>query len=172
MIVVVITGVLAAVAIPAFRSYLMKARTAEAANFLGVIKLRQEAYRAEFGAYAALQADMAAVTFVPGDAAFMAGGGTRTWTNGQPFIDIGAQPDSANVRFGYGVAAGTPGQADGSNGGMNLIGAPYNLPQNQVDFYFVAQAVADFDADGKAMIFELTSFSREMWSSDSGKGWD
>src|SRR5690606_26803239 len=43
MIVVLIVGILAAVAIPAFRSYQMTARTGEASAFLAEIAQRQEA---------------------------------------------------------------------------------------------------------------------------------
>src|SRR5438874_1783248 len=51
MIVVVIIGVLSAIAIPTFSSYVYKSRTSEATEFLGVIKLREESYRSEYGAY-------------------------------------------------------------------------------------------------------------------------
>jgi type IV pilus assembly protein PilA len=40
MIVVGIIGILAALAIPAFRNYVMRSRTLEATNFLGEIHLR------------------------------------------------------------------------------------------------------------------------------------
>ena len=52
MIVVAIIGVLSALAIPAFRSYVQKARMTEGSAFLGEIRQREEAYRAEFGQYA------------------------------------------------------------------------------------------------------------------------
>jgi prepilin-type N-terminal cleavage/methylation domain-containing protein len=51
IIVVVIIGVLAAIAIPAFRKYMDSGRTAEAMAMLGEIRNREEAYRAEFGSY-------------------------------------------------------------------------------------------------------------------------
>src|SRR5712671_2228865 len=68
MIVVVITGVLAAIAIPTFTGYVQKSRTSEAVQFLGLIKLRQEAFRSEFGQYfdeAAGPNDPTNITFVP-----------------------------------------------------------------------------------------------------------
>ncbi|MBZ0119417.1 MAG: prepilin-type N-terminal cleavage/methylation domain-containing protein [Sandaracinaceae bacterium] len=49
MIVVAVIGILSAVAIPSFRSYIHRSRTAEAFTFLGEVRQRQEAYRAEFG---------------------------------------------------------------------------------------------------------------------------
>jgi prepilin-type N-terminal cleavage/methylation domain-containing protein len=51
MSVVAIVGILSAVAIPTFSSYIYKARTSEATEFLGVIRLREESYRSEFGVY-------------------------------------------------------------------------------------------------------------------------
>jgi len=51
MTVVVIVGVLSAMAIPTFSDYIYKSRATEATEFLGVMRLREEAYRAEFGAY-------------------------------------------------------------------------------------------------------------------------
>ena len=52
IIVVVIIGVLAAIAVPAFKKYMDSGRTAEAMAMLGEIRNREEAYRAEFGSYA------------------------------------------------------------------------------------------------------------------------
>jgi prepilin-type N-terminal cleavage/methylation domain-containing protein len=51
IIVVVIIGVLAAIAIPTFRKYMDSGRAAEAMAMLGEIRNREEAYRAEFGTY-------------------------------------------------------------------------------------------------------------------------
>src|SRR5258708_4045191 len=51
MTVVAIVGILSAVAIPTFSDYIYKSRTSEATEFLGVIRLREESYRAEFGVY-------------------------------------------------------------------------------------------------------------------------
>ena len=51
MIVVAIIGILAAIAIPNFLQYQMKAKTSEAKVNLGAIKTSLEAYRAENDTY-------------------------------------------------------------------------------------------------------------------------
>jgi hypothetical protein len=128
----------------------------------------------EFGRYAGTQADPAlpGSAFVPGDATVMINGNTRPWPGSAVFDAIGARPDGA-VRFGYGVAAGTPAQASG------FIGAStdYAVPTAMLDFYFIAQAVTDLDGDGTAVTIELTSFTRTLWNSQeeegsTGTGWE
>jgi prepilin-type N-terminal cleavage/methylation domain-containing protein len=180
MIVVAITGVLAAIAIPAFSGWLNRSRSSEAAAFLGVIKLRQAAYRGEFGQYAGFGNTVANIAFVPGNATMMNGGQEFPFpiagppgppSPPAPFWAIGATPD-AQVRFGYGIVSGSPLQASGNAGGENLTNAPYNLPPAELDFYFIAHATTDLDEDGVPMVVECTSFSRDLWSSAFAKGWD
>jgi len=180
MVVVAITGVLAAIAIPAFRGWINRSRSAEAVAFLGVIKLRQATYRGEFGQYAGFGASVGGIAFVPGDETVMRGGGARAFpvpvaalgppAPETPFFAIGAAPDG-QVRFGYGIVAGTPLEAGGGGGGTNLSGAPYNVPASQLDFYYIAQATTDLDDNGVAMIIESTSFSRDLWYS-TDKEWE
>jgi prepilin-type N-terminal cleavage/methylation domain-containing protein len=168
MIVVVITGVLAAIAIPTFSGYVIKSRTSEAVQFLGVIKLKQEAYRAEFGQYLQYADGLAdpdpIPNFIPGDESTMTGQEV-VFPTGTMFDTLGARPDG-RVRFGYGWAAGLPTDAAGA--GLNA--APYNLVA-PFDHYFVAQAVADLDDDGTACTFEVTSFTKGAWFTPA-KGWE
>jgi prepilin-type N-terminal cleavage/methylation domain-containing protein len=181
MIVVIITGVLAAVAIPAFRGYIQKSRTAEAAAFLGVIKLRQTSYRGEFGQYAGFTASVGTMGFVPADATVMRGGMQLPFPAApavlgpidaaSPFFAIGATPDGA-VRFGYGMVAGTPLQAGAGGGGTDLASPPYEVPATELDFYFIAQARTDLDSDNDPLIMETSSFMRDIWISDTANGWD
>jgi prepilin-type N-terminal cleavage/methylation domain-containing protein len=124
MIVVAIIGVLSAIAIPAFRNYVMRSRTTEAYDFLGEIHLREEGYRAEFGRYC--PAGWSPATYaLPGQV--------------QPFdptvagwAQLGALPD-AMVRFQYQVLAGDPGTPTGVPNYANT------------DFWFVSHARADLD---------------------------
>ena len=158
MIVVAIVGILAAIAIPAFTGYMMRARTIEAYDFLGEIHLREESYRSEFGCYAnvpewspATYAGLGAT--LPFDATI---GGWR---------QLGAMPD-ANVRFQYQVVAGPPGVA---------TGVP-NYPPT--DFWFVSRARADLDANGTAMAIEGYAATSSVYVSTGiggpylSRGWD
>jgi prepilin-type N-terminal cleavage/methylation domain-containing protein len=170
MIVVVITGVLAAIAIPTFTGYIHRSRTSEATHFLGVIKLRQEAYRAEFGSYLVHTAsggplrnpttELTDARFVPN----FVNGTSNPWPGDASFNQLGARPDGA-VRFGYLWAAGLPGDAQAS--GLSL--EPYFL--TPVDHYFVAQARGNLDNDAHHCTFEATSFTRGIWF-DPIKGWE
>jgi prepilin-type N-terminal cleavage/methylation domain-containing protein len=167
MIVVAITGVLASIALPAFQGYIMRGRASEAVSFLGGIALRQAAYRAEFGGYAGSVATMAAAAWVPEEGADMVDSLLIGWpADSGDFNALGAVPDSRSVRFGYAMCAGTPAQANGY-----IDAEPYTVPAAQLDFYFIAQAEADFDADGTLMTFEVASFARNIWMSN-GRGWE
>lgn len=94
MIVVAVIGILAAVAIPSFTSYRMKARTGEGAINLAAIATSEIAYHAEFDLFTACGANPAAVPF----------GVTVAWVTGNGDFDaIGFSPKDTNVRFQYQV---------------------------------------------------------------------
>jgi prepilin-type N-terminal cleavage/methylation domain-containing protein len=176
MIVVVITGVLAAIAIPTFITYVQKARTSEATQFLGVIKLKQEARRAEFGGYlrcaGTQMTDLDADAFIPGDKSKMKGGASLPFpANDGCFSTLGAKPDGAD-RFGYAVIGGTPSEL-----GASGVPAALGLTTADYDHYFIAQALSDLDGDTTAVIFEMSNFTRNIYVMDeSGNplpaGWE
>jgi prepilin-type N-terminal cleavage/methylation domain-containing protein len=114
MTVVVIVGVLSAMAIPTFSDYVYKSRATEASEFLGVIRLREESYRAEFGAYCPTLAAAAFPTaltslntksnLVPDPST--TGRNSTLWAPTATWRQLGASP-SGPIRFGYGVVDGT-----------------------------------------------------------------
>lgn len=166
MIVVAILGVLAAIAIPSYSSYLQRSRTAESITFLGEIRQRQEAYRAEFGQYCSVSAAPGSTidsgTWNP--ATLPTNGDKVGWTGGGNWSQLGANPDGA-VRFQYRTTAGPPGTNPGVPGFSNA------------EFWFVAQARADLDGDGRRMIVEIYSPSTRMFIGDDGyaplhSGWE
>lgn len=172
MIVVVITSILAAIAIPTFSGYIQKSRTAEAVDFLGVIKLRQESYRSEFGSYFICdgQKDPTALKDKLRPDKYDSATGmnhARTVpfsdTTSGCFATIGANPGGP-VRFGYAWAAGLPSDA-------SSLPPEYNLTTSTYDHYFIAQAMTDLDGNGVPCTYELTSFTRSVWFSPD-RGWE
>ena len=162
MTVVAIVGVLSAMAVPTFTSYVYKSRTTEAIEFLNVIRLREEAYRSEFGTYcptveASKAPDVigsldAIGNFVPNPSKsrydpmyFNPASTNPEWRQ------LGAAP-SGPVRFGYAVVAGDPSTI------------PKNMGfEAKRDFWWVARGVADLDVDGIYVQFETYSASKNIF---------
>ena len=153
MIVVAIVGILSAVAIPTFQSYVYRSRTAEAVTFLGEIRQRQESYRAEFGQYCAVSGTGApASNWTPST---LPASGTKVgWTTTAGWTQLGAAPDGP-VSFQYQTVAGPPGTTPGITGFTGQ------------DFWFVSQARADLDGDGETMILEGYSASSHLYRANS-----
>jgi prepilin-type N-terminal cleavage/methylation domain-containing protein len=174
MTVVVIVGVLSAMAVPTFSDYVYKSRTTEATEFLGVIRLREEAYRAEFGAYCPTVPDdvpQTAIASLDREANLVPNPTTTrrnsaTFVATAPWLQLGASP-SGPVRFGYGVVAGPPGTGEATLG--------FNT---RPDFWWVARAVGDLDADGVYVMFETYSSNKGIFighfpsAAPNDKGWE
>ena len=123
MIVVAILGILAAVAIPAFLRFQLRAKASEAGVNLQAISKTQDAYYAEFGSYVSAAATPAAI---PGNVKAM-------WPGGGGFDVVGWAPEG-NVYFQYVITADDP-----AGGGALLR--------------FTAEAAADLDGDGTPSFF-------------------
>lgn len=122
MIVVAIIGILAAIAIPNFLRFQLKAKSSEGKTNLAAIRTAEQSYYSEFGVYVSASESPAA----PGGSskqAFTAVGPNNGSTTDAGFTTLGWSPEG-NVYFSYGVDSGTV-----ANG-------------------FFAVANADIDADG------------------------
>lgn len=160
MIVVAIVGILAAVAIPSFRSYMMRSKTTEAATFLAEIKQRQETYRAEFGQYCAVSGTTSITAWNP--SSVPTAGLPVTWPTVAEWQQLGASPDG-QVRFRYATIAGAPGTTPSLGGGLGYTGA---------DFWFVSRAEADLDGDGTNMAMESYSETSTLYIEPTGQLWE
>lgn len=141
MVVVAIIGILAAVAVPSYRSYVYRSRVTEGTTMLGNIKQHQEAYRGEFGRYCAVNGQNFAGMY-PG---VIPGATPVQWNPGAApvgWAQLGASPEGSTY-FSYSVAAGPPGTV------------PPGVPgYNGNDFWFVSRGFADLDGDGQQLILE------------------
>ncbi|MEE3332425.1 MAG: prepilin-type N-terminal cleavage/methylation domain-containing protein [Myxococcota bacterium] len=100
MIVVAIIGILAAIAIPNFLRFQLKAKSSEGKVNLAAIRTAEESYLAEYGVYVAATVSP---TAVPGSV-------KGTWTASTGFDTMGWSPEGS-VYFQYSTAiagSGTP----------------------------------------------------------------
>lgn len=107
MIVVVIIGILAAIAIPQFLRYQLKAKTSEAHRNLGAIRTSEEAFAAKYGAFAV----------AAGQPSGTPSGAKKDWapTMASGFSVMGFSP-SGKVYYQYAVGS----SALPSNGSMGF----------------------------------------------------
>ena len=151
---VAIVGILAAIAVPTFKSYVYRGRVTEAVTILNEIKTRQEAYRSRFGNYAAVSGTGWG-TYTP---TAIPGAQPVAWPSSPAWEALGLS-SPGQVRFRYATVAGQPGTAPPLNS---------NLDPNK--FWYAAQAQGDLNEDGIWFTLEVYSDSRIMFNSASGTG--
>lgn len=125
VVVVAIVGILAAVAIPAFMRFQLRARSVEGGVNLQAIAKAQESYFAEYGTY--VSAPVPAPVAIPGTMKV-------AWPGSPGFDALGWAPEGA-VQFQYVVSADDAG----TGGGVLLR--------------YTAEAAADLDGDGTPSFF-------------------
>jgi len=101
MIVVAIIGILAAIAIPNFLRFQLRAKSSEGKTNIAAIRTAQESYAAEFNGYVSSNATVPGSVPTTSKVAFATSGG---------FVDLGWAPEG-EVYFNYQVTATTAGNA-------------------------------------------------------------
>jgi type IV pilus assembly protein PilA len=158
MIVVVIMGVLASVAVLAYRTYIRRARVSEAAGLLAGLKASQESYRSEFGMYCNVNAP------APGEAPRSVG---RAWDPlliNPRWTQLGFRPDSQIVMFQLDTVAGLPGTATpgGWVGGADGAGLPVDVGEFTQDHWFIGRAFGNQDNDAVNSVFWVTNMAANV----------
>ncbi|MBN2374453.1 prepilin-type N-terminal cleavage/methylation domain-containing protein [bacterium] len=139
MIVVAIIGILAAIAIPNFLTFRMKAKTSEAKANLGAIRTVEEAYKAEEDKYYPASSTIAKYPTTQNAS-------KQTWTSSATaFSALGFEPAGA-VYYGYNVA--------GATDGTTALTATADV--------FYAHAYGDLDADGVISHFSIGNNSSSV----------
>ncbi len=140
MIVVIILGVLAAIAVASFTRHYQYSKSSEVYALMRDIAAKQESYRSEFGQYLNVSVAMDFTNRRP-QAAPRDDFGWVAWFPEDNDIDrawnqLGFRPQGA-VRFAYVVVAGPPGGA--------VTGVPVGLADN-ADFWWAAVAYGNYDS--------------------------
>jgi prepilin-type N-terminal cleavage/methylation domain-containing protein len=123
---VVIIGILAVIAVVAYRRKIAASRVAEASHIINAIRRGQEEYKAEKGVYANISATVtsfypnatpnASVTQWGGPCSNCAGGDQNAWQKIK--LDV-----NAPVLFGYSATAGIGPTSNGDERAMNMMGS-------------------------------------------------
>ena len=171
MVVLVITGILAALGFASLRRYVTSSAGAEALNMVQSIRAAQERYRSEYMVY--LNVSTPGESWYPRDPTVEANRGTESSFFFAP--DTGPHSDNANwlrlrptapnaVRFGYIVNAGFAG---------TVMTAPLRGPAitspTPTDNWYMIQAIGDTDADGNISYYRASSLDGEVDSIDHGE---
>jgi len=143
MVVVIIMGVLAALAAYGVRKYLLEGKKAEAVSMLTQIRAAEEAYRDETFEYAGLDKfEIWHPTSTPGGKKYGWDSDTTNDMRKLVFDPLGVLPNGP-VEYAYAVVAGPAG----TDPPTLPITLPDTLERSTAPFY-IAMAKADLDNDG------------------------
>jgi type IV pilus assembly protein PilA len=144
MIVVVIVGILATLAVVAYRKIVQSSHVSEATGMVQNIRVAQEAYRSETQQYANVSADYTNLCPQAPSYGVMTGWDPTCGTGSVKWSVLPLHVDGP-VLFGYGTAAGSAGTAPVSP--ITYANASLSLPTSVPSDWFVAWAAADLDSD-------------------------
>ena len=158
MIVVVILGVLAAIAIPVFSRYVKRGKISEAITMLQNIRLKQEMYFQSYGRYVAI------AEWHPEEV----GRNPVLWERDGiqapvAWQILGVKPAGVSSYFQYRIGAGgVPSVED-----VDPDGSTANNGLNTVRPWWFAQCRGDLDGDGTKSFFELTSQKEDVYQDEA-----
>lgn len=163
-IVVVVVAILAVLAIVGYRRYTATARSAEAKQVTGGIRMAQEAYKTEKGIYAAVSANDSSYypAANPGKFVTQWGGACSNCAAGDPdaWKKIAVHPDGP-VMFGYATVADV-GANSGSISAAAMNGMAAFAQLRATDPFYVTVAWGDTDGDGVPCTVTSYSTSNEL----------
>ncbi len=153
MIVIVILGILAAIAIISFRKYVQHAKTSEVYTMLGDIRAKQEGYRAEFSQYCDVSGNHQLSDGGRFPATAPRSDGTKVaWTAPSVRWQQLGFAAHAPVYASYTVASGLPtNSCTGSCPTMNIN-----------DHWWAAWGILDLDGDGTFSTYEAINATTDV----------
>lgn len=170
MVVVVIVGVLATLAVYGVRNYLSSAKTSEAVSMMASVKAAEEAYKAETFVYLDVSGSFDNSSYHPTATPSRA---KHNWqlatetTVSKNWKTLGVQPDGP-VAFTYAVVATAPG-ATAPSLPTTKTRAAFNLPDTPDRWQYVAIAKGDVGGNvGKYCYVLSHSYSNEIYVENEG----
>jgi len=164
MVVVAIIGVLAAVAIPMFGSYLRRSKASEAFTVLQGIRDRQEDYFSEFRAYT----DPLPFRPSAGGCA-MCVSNSRLWVLplGDPWLVLGFAPDGPTY---YNYEVQSPYAGGVFNSGAGRAANRGTTWPAAVRPWFMGHACGDLDCNGTPTDFWISSANKNVFHTGAPQG--
>lgn len=168
MIVVVIVGILSALAVYGVRMYIQSTKTSEAGAIINSIRAAQEVYLQDTFVYLNVSASNYAnlhPSATPGNFKRSWAGDGDSATTSAKFRELGVTVDSG-VYYSYGVVAGRTGEA---------IPTPptakknFGFPTNATQPFYVVIAKGDLDGDGTFSYVMAHSMSSEVYIEREGE---
>lgn len=170
MVVVVIIGVLATLAVVGYRKVVASSRTTEATEMVMNIHLAQQKYYSEVHTYANISTSLSATYPQASPGAFKTGWGGACGSACNSGMSWSLLPlrVSEPVMFGYATVAGRAG-ADPSPTSISVDGKTISFPSpSPTDFYMI-HAVGDTDGDGKSCHVYSTSWATQVLVENEGE---
>jgi type IV pilus assembly protein PilA len=173
MIVVVIIGILASLAIVGYRKLITSSHVSEATNMVQNIRVAQEGYHAETQQYANVSLSVATGPYYPSNApteTLMTAWGAAC-TVCAPGMDWSMLPLHVDgpVMFGYATTAG-PANTGPTDKSVTVNGQTLSFPQPSTTDWFIVSATCDLDSDGKAPDTHVytTSWANQVYVDSEG----
>ncbi|MEZ4232694.1 MAG: type II secretion system protein [Polyangiaceae bacterium] len=165
MVVVVIVGILATLAVIGVRKYILASKSNEAIHMIGSIKAAQEAYKAETFQY--LKVSDKIDDFYPRDP----GEYKSAWNNPShadfdKWNTLGVEAGGP-VQFGYACVAGVGG-TDAPPTDLGTT-ATVPIPTASGEPWYVVRASSDFDGDGTDSVYISSNSTSEIYFEGEGE---
>jgi type IV pilus assembly protein PilA len=171
-LVVVVVAILAVLAILGYRRYTTTAKSAEAKQVTGGIRMAQEAYKTEKGVYVTVSSNDTSFypAATPGKFVTAWGAPCTNCVDPNAWHNLPMAPP-APVMFGYATVSNFGGSSSGGSSGMAAMAPPQAAaaPLSATDPFYVTVAWGDTDGDGIPCTITSYSTSNQLLVQSEGE---